>query len=951
MRNQEKLRQKARPSTSAIWRFNGVAAAVAIALGGLAAVPGQAFAAAPNAGTTIGNIASADYTDATATPRTATSNQVNTSVRQIATFSLVADNNLYVTPGGQVVFPHTLTNTGNGTDSFVISAANVGGDNFEYNSVAIYADTDGDGQPDNTTDINGTTITLARNGVYNFVVVAIAPNTIVNGDIGRVDVTADSQLYDNQVIHGPLGNVDPADEVNNDSATVTADAIISVTKAADVIIGPTGTVVEYTLTYRNTGNNTATGVTIEDVMPDPFPASPTAGMDYQAGTGLWSGSSAFLTDADDVGVDPVGISYKYDSILNKVVAVIDSVAPNVTGTIKFKVQVGSTTPPGFLTNVAQYSYDANGAGAGGSVGPVNTNNQNFQVLQTVAVAANDSTVSSAAGGIDDISDAFDATGTPISGANPANPGDTVSFNNEIWNNGNGDDTFNITLSGSTFPAGTTFQLYKSDGLTPLVSTDTDSTPDTGPLAAGERYTVVVKATLPANVPVGTVGPFTVTKTATSTTNGTSDTVTDRLSDFVGATVDLTNDQPANTGSDNPTDDGDLALGEGPGTNTALTTVAVNPGASANFTLYVKNTSNIVDNYALDAAGNSTFTTALPAGWTVVFHSGTCTGPIVANTGNIAAGASAQFCAVVTAPASAAPGTTNVFLRSSSAVTGASDYKVDAVTVNTIRDIAITASGSNQVAPNGTVTYSHIVTNLGNVTEGTNVGDILLNVTGNTFTTVLYLDINNNGTLDPADPVITNTGAGEFSVLSGTTSGYTGTGANVSGLAPGESIRIFAQVTGPAGATDGQQDVATVTVTSTGDGNTANNSNTDTTTVRFGQVRLDKVQGLDANCDGDVADAGDLAYTAANLAAKPGECIVYQITATNEGSQPVTGVFVYDSTPTYTKLNVGLAPATTKGTFNNAASLVNNYTGSMTVDVGTLIGGETAVITFGVKVDD
>jgi hypothetical protein len=49
MRTQETTRLIARPSTSKIWRFNSVAAAVAVALGGLAAVPGQAFAAAPAA--------------------------------------------------------------------------------------------------------------------------------------------------------------------------------------------------------------------------------------------------------------------------------------------------------------------------------------------------------------------------------------------------------------------------------------------------------------------------------------------------------------------------------------------------------------------------------------------------------------------------------------------------------------------------------------------------------------------------------------------------------------------------------------------------------------------------------------------------------------------------------------------------------------------------------------
>jgi galactose mutarotase-like enzyme len=55
----------------------------------------------------------------------ATSNTVQTIVQQVGSFTLnMADDTRYVAPGGQVVYPHTLTNTGNGSDTITLSAAN-----------------------------------------------------------------------------------------------------------------------------------------------------------------------------------------------------------------------------------------------------------------------------------------------------------------------------------------------------------------------------------------------------------------------------------------------------------------------------------------------------------------------------------------------------------------------------------------------------------------------------------------------------------------------------------------------------------------------------------------------------------------------------------------------------------------------------------------------------------
>src|SRR5205814_5481228 len=112
------------------------------ALGLAALVASVAYAAAPPANTSIGNQATATYTDASNTQRTATSNLVVTIVQQVASFTITTDGqSKFAAPGGQVVFPHTITNTGNGTDTFTLSVSNnAGGDNFDLTNLALYAD-------------------------------------------------------------------------------------------------------------------------------------------------------------------------------------------------------------------------------------------------------------------------------------------------------------------------------------------------------------------------------------------------------------------------------------------------------------------------------------------------------------------------------------------------------------------------------------------------------------------------------------------------------------------------------------------------------------------------------------------------------------------------------------------------------------------------------------------
>src|SRR5690349_14063331 len=104
-----------------------------------------AHAAPPPAGTSISNQASATYSDGSGVARTVTSNLVQTTVTQVYSLTLTASGAQNATPGSVVYYPHTLTNTGNGTDSFNLAGVS-GATAFTMTNVLIYAD-NGSGQP------------------------------------------------------------------------------------------------------------------------------------------------------------------------------------------------------------------------------------------------------------------------------------------------------------------------------------------------------------------------------------------------------------------------------------------------------------------------------------------------------------------------------------------------------------------------------------------------------------------------------------------------------------------------------------------------------------------------------------------------------------------------------------------------------------------------------------
>lgn len=871
----------------------GLFMAVLLALTGMAA-----HAAAPAAGASISNQASASYTDASATPRTVTSNVVSTTVTQVTSMTLVSPGAQTATPGSVVYYPHTLANTGNGTDTFNLTSSNTGG--FSMTGVQFFAD-NGSGTP--TGPAITSTGPLAAGASFKLIAVGTLPNTATATQTNTITVTGTSVFT-------------PAVTASNaDVTTVTTNAVVTLTKGVSVSNGLPGTLATYTLTYTNTGNSTATAVAITDVIP--------TGMTFQAGTARWSVTGA----ADAIGSVGTAPNTLVSSITGQTfVATLGQVTAGQSGTISFQVAVNAGVAPSVLNNTATTSYN-NGA----STVTGTSNTVPFTVLQTAGVTL------------------VGPTATPT-----ANPGTTVSFTNVVTNTGTGVDTFNITLGATNnFPAGTTFQLFKAGGLTPLVDTNGDGIIDTGPMAVGATYNVILKATLPPNA-TSTGAPFSITKTATSVFDpAVSSTGTDTLTTIANAAVDLTNNAAIGGA-------GVAGVGAGLVGDTAKATNSTNPGTTTTFTLVTNNTGPSPDSYNLTANNAFVFgaTLALPTGWTVTFKAdggtGTCstTGASIINTGNVAAGGSVTVCAVVTVPAGFPAGTSDLYFRAQSPTSNVVDVIRDAVTVNAVRSITITPNGAGQTYPGGSYVYSHTLTNNGNVLEGDAAVSALALATANNqsgWTSTLYFDAGSltggtaaavstgNGALDGADPLIT----GNLSAVL------------AAGLAPGQSVTIFDKVIAPSGAVPGSVNATTVTVTTTNGtyiiAVPAPTVAVDSTTVIAGNLTLVKEQALATSTAGVCGAPGT--YGIGTLSAKPGDCVYYRITATNVGSANATLVVVSDVTPTFTTINttatmqIGAAAATAA-----TATPVVGATGAISANIGTLLPAQAAVVIFSVKLD-
>lgn len=939
------------------------------------------LAAPPPANTVIGNQASASYTDPNGLTQLASSNLVQTTVQQVGAFNLDAISsdtttvvNTKVGAAGSTVYaPHVLTNTGNGADGFNITVESAASG---FSKVEVFADANGDGLPDSTTSLCSavpagictvpTQTVAGNNGVFQFVVAysipAIATTPATPYAFGRVKAV---------VIPGSPAFATYASTVaaDRDNVNLTTVAAFNVTKAigspavswsanggvwplatasgprsvsgcaattAGAIAPAAGCVyTTYTINLSNTGG--AFGkIALSDTLP--------AGFTYVPGSAVWSNAPGVaLTDAA-LG-DPAGIDFQAAG--NTMTAVVNVLNPNVTQSISFVVLVNSTAVLGTSTTTNTANYNPSDAPTATSSVPgtlgSNSNPAAYTVTASynIALGAVASTVVTAK---DAVAGTPNATPADTTTQPSVSPGGSVTFPQVVYNAGNTTDTVNVTALASTFPAGTTFQFFNAGGVVALLDTTGDGVVDTGPIAAGSNVTIIVRA----NVPAGTTaaGPYAVNVRGVSAGDAAQiDATKDVVTALVAppALIDLTN-TAAGTGIGN-VGNGDLGAGPSPQPTTTVTTAA---GSPAFFTLFLKNNDSAANNYNLSASQTAVFPGSLPAGWTVKYVAGAaaCSAAAIAQPVAVAVGAQVQVNACVTPPVTQAAVTAlPIYFRVISTAVASTgvivlDTKLDAVTVTpaTSYGATLTPNNSGQVAPGGSVVYAHTLTSTGTQACGAytlNAAPTPADVTLG-WTTVIYVDVNGDGQLDAGDTL------------------YTG---GTLTLATGAMQKLLVKVFAPGGAAAGAADVATVTATFAA--NCGTPSATDTSTVITGQIRVVKTQALNAAVAGVCPAVAPSPAFSANpiLAAKPGDCIVYRVIATNEGAAPVTNLAINDAVPAYTSLTGATQPAAQCSSIGINTIFTNaNYASSaVSVSCGspanTVIPGGNATLTFSVKINN
>jgi uncharacterized repeat protein (TIGR01451 family) len=252
---------------------------------------------------------------------------------------------------------------------------------------------------------------------------------------------------------------------------------------------------------------------------------------------------------------------------------------------------------------------------------------------------------------------------------------------------------------------------------------------------------------------------------------------------------------------------------------------------------------------------------------------------------------------VSVPTNASAGTIDIYFRVLSPATGKMtapfaswDMKRDALTIAATSAVTITPDRTGTTFPGGNVVYTHQVCNIGNSAATVALGFSNSNTAAG-FTTALWVDVDNSGTITTGDTPLAS--GGTITVP-----------ANA-------CVSIIDNTFAPAGASNGVSNTTTITATV---GATVVGSITDTTTVVVSDVGLIKEQ-REVTCTGGtvgVPVAGvNGSWTQGVMAGKvlPGACIQYRVTATNSGSAGVTGLVVSDTTPNYTAFNSAACAAT------------------------------------------
>jgi len=801
-----------------------------------------AVAVPPAAGTQIKNQAAATYIDNSGVERTILSNQVITNVLPI--YSVLVTPDVIEQPGaaGQTLnFQFRVDNLANTSDSFnaTVVVDNVNS-TFLPITPEVYYDENANGLVDPGEVLWSPGIVIPSNDFRYAIVKYRIPSATTAGATATVWLNVDSAT-------DPANAFDYGNEAN---ATVYNDAVINLYKSATPQEVSAGDTVTYVISGSNSGNKSAYNIVITDILDGnlTFVSSDSPNLTHSSGT---------------------------------ITITIGQLSPSETFRVEFQVIVSANTPSGMIENVAAMQYDTSTSGVvtrSSNVSTIMVGGPGFETARVWIGPKGDPEA------LIETTDRSTETGVA---------GTLVSFTNTVKNAGLSTDTINVTVA-DILPAdleGVVAIAFFAENLTPLPDSDNDGMQDSGPIAPGETFDVVVKVFVPSNISTPDASITALVRAISSTSTAASDTTTDVVYPITTPEVAIGN--ASGTATDTLYDKTPVDL-QG------------DPGAYVYFPLDVVNESQGSDTYTLSAV--------TPIGWTVRFYIDENGDGIldpeemssVTNTGEIGPDSGKRIIARVLIPEGTLwtgdPVSVQFHATSLNNPT-VSDYQENTITVNKVYSIILQPSRNGSASPNSHIDYEHTLTNNGNVA----------------VTVRLYPESSRDwayvfevgGSVVPLDATFP--------------------------LEPGQSVTGIFRLFVP-GEPLGVIDVSTLEAEVQED-TSVTSKIIDVTVVVSANIRITK--------------------TVDKSEARPGELLIYTVTYSNIGTDPVESFTVYDSIPFYTKLDPSVdsyLPHPTGVSYDFGATW-ETFAGAVIADVttlrwevGTLAAGGSGTVSFPVVID-
>lgn len=265
-------------------------------------------------GTVMQNTASATYSNSSGVAQPAvTSNTANVTVAQAAAVSASPATASQQQPAGAAAtYAVTVTNQGNGSDTFSLAAASASSPAW---AAAIYKDDGANGGVANDglrqageTNTATSTGSLAADASFRCFVVVQVPSGAAISSTDTTTLTATAQF-------------DSTKKTTATSTTTVAGPALVLSKNADKANAKPGEAIVYTITYQNSGSTSVQSVVITDAVP--------SGTTYVTNSVTLNGSQK--TDASDS--DGVTVS------AGTITVNVGNVAAGASGTISFRVTV------------------------------------------------------------------------------------------------------------------------------------------------------------------------------------------------------------------------------------------------------------------------------------------------------------------------------------------------------------------------------------------------------------------------------------------------------------------------------------------------------------------------------------------------------------------------------------------------------------------------------------